>query len=65
MVLSEGLLIYLTPEQVGTLARDLHAQPSFRWWLTDLASPQLLRADDEAVGRTGVGRKRAVSLRAG
>lgn len=42
MVLSEGLLIYLTPEQVGTLARDLHAQASFRWWLIDLASPKLL-----------------------
>lgn len=43
MVLSEGLLIYLAPEQVSTLARDLHAQPSFRWWLIDLASPQLLQ----------------------
>lgn len=42
LVLSEGLLIYLTPGQVGALARDLHAQPSFRWWLIDLASPQLL-----------------------
>lgn len=43
MVLSEGLLIYLTPAQVSTLARDLHSQPSFRWWLIDLASPQLLQ----------------------
>jgi methyltransferase (TIGR00027 family) len=43
MVVSEGLLIYLTPEQVGTLARDLHAQSAFRWWMIDLASPQLLQ----------------------
>src|SRR4029077_9942522 len=40
MVLSEGLLIYLTPGHVSTLARDLHAQASFRWWMIDLASPQ-------------------------
>jgi methyltransferase (TIGR00027 family) len=42
LVMSEGLLIYLTRAQVGSLARDLHAQPSFRWWLLDLVSPQLL-----------------------
>src|SRR5439155_1572533 len=29
LVVSEGLLIYLTGEQVGALARDLSAQPSF------------------------------------
>jgi methyltransferase (TIGR00027 family) len=43
LVVSEGLLIYLTPEQVAALAGDLHAQPSFQWWLIDLASPQLLQ----------------------
>ena len=43
LVISEGLLIYLTPEQVSTLGRDLHAQASFRWWLIDLAHPQLLK----------------------
>lgn len=43
LVVSEGLLIYLTPEQVAALAADLHAQPAFRWWLIDLASPQLLQ----------------------
>src|ERR1035437_5465714 len=43
LVISEGLLIYLTPEQVSTLARDLHAQSSFRWWLIDLAHPQSLK----------------------
>ena len=43
LVISEGLLIYLTPGQVSTLARDLHAQASFRWWILDLAHPQLLK----------------------
>ena len=43
LVVTEGLLIYLTPEQVGALATELHAQPSFRWWIVDLASPRLLK----------------------
>ena len=42
LVVSEGLLIYLTPDQVGELAGDLHASHSFQWWLIDLASPRLL-----------------------
>ena len=42
IVVTEGLLVYLAPEQVASLARDLHAAPSFRWWLLDLASPRLL-----------------------
>ena len=51
LVLSEGLLIYLAPEQVGGLARDLHAPPSFRWWLIDLASPRLLKIMKKYWGR--------------
>src|SRR5436309_7610948 len=43
LVISEGLLIHLTPEPVAALAADLHAQPSFEEWLLDLASPQLLK----------------------
>jgi methyltransferase (TIGR00027 family) len=43
LVVTEGLLIYLSDDQVAALARDLHVQPSFRWWLIDLASPLLLR----------------------
>jgi methyltransferase (TIGR00027 family) len=43
LVISEGLLIYLTPEQVGSLASALHAQQSFRWWIIDIAHPQLLK----------------------
>jgi methyltransferase (TIGR00027 family) len=43
LVLSEGLLIYLTPDDVAGLARDLHTPQSFRWWVIDLASPTLLK----------------------
>ena len=43
LVLTEGLLIYLSPEQVATLARNLHTQPNFCWWLTDLSSPLVLK----------------------
>lgn len=42
LVLTEGLLIYLQPEQVTNLARDLHDIPPMHLWLTDLASPGLL-----------------------
>ncbi len=42
-VLSEGLLVYLTPGEVGALATDLHAPESFRWWAIDIVAPQLLR----------------------
>jgi len=43
LVLTEGLLVYLDPEAVVALARDLHAVRACRWWLCDLASPDLLR----------------------
>ena len=41
VVLSEGLLIYLSPEQVGELARDLAERPSFQRWIVDICSPGL------------------------
>ena len=43
LVVTEGLLIYLTREQVDGVARDLARHASFRLWLTDLASPRLLK----------------------
>jgi methyltransferase (TIGR00027 family) len=46
LVISEGLLIYLSEPQVAALADDLHAAPSFQWWCIDLASPQLLKMMD-------------------
>ncbi len=51
LVLTEGLLVYLTPEQVGELASDLHAQPSFRRWVIDIVSPDLLKWLQKSYGR--------------
>ena len=50
LVLSEGLLIYLMPQEVGDLARDLAAPASFEHWVTDLASPGLLEMMKQRAG---------------
>ncbi len=43
VVVTEGFLGYLAEEEVASLARDLHDQAAFRWWILDLASPLLLK----------------------
>jgi methyltransferase (TIGR00027 family) len=43
LIITEGLLIYLTADAVGELAADLAAPASFRSWIVDIASPGLLR----------------------
>jgi methyltransferase (TIGR00027 family) len=43
LVVTEGLLVYLTPEQVAALGNDLAAQPTFQHWILDLVSPALLK----------------------
>jgi methyltransferase (TIGR00027 family) len=43
LVLSEGLLAYLTRDEVSALGGDLASQPSFRDWAIDLCSPGLLK----------------------
>ena len=42
LVVTEGLLIYLPPEQVASLARALIAHEHFRWWLFDMPNDKLL-----------------------
>ena len=42
LVVTEGLIIYLTSEQAAGLATDLSSQPHFRRWIFDLTSPALL-----------------------
>ena len=44
LVITEGLLLYLAPEQVSELATQLRNAPNTRWWLADLISPPLQRA---------------------
>jgi|SRR5580698_1122538 methyltransferase (TIGR00027 family) len=43
VVVTEGLLIYFTPEEVGGFARDLASATQFRSWIIDLASPGQLK----------------------
>ncbi|MGE5625051.1 MAG: class I SAM-dependent methyltransferase [Bacillota bacterium] len=43
LVLTEGLLVYLDPDEVKSLARDLRQPTAFKRWLMDLSSPQLLQ----------------------
>ena len=42
LVITEGLVVYLSSDEVSLLAQDLSAQPSFRSWIVDLVSPKLL-----------------------
>ena len=42
LVLSEGLLIYLMPGEVGELAQDLALPPGAQHWAVDICSPGLL-----------------------
>jgi methyltransferase (TIGR00027 family) len=39
LVITEGLLGYLSPEEVAALATDLQHQPNFRWWILELLPP--------------------------
>jgi methyltransferase (TIGR00027 family) len=51
LVITEGLLAYLSEVQVGRLAEDLAAQPAFRSWIVDLTSPRLLQIIQKQWGR--------------
>jgi methyltransferase (TIGR00027 family) len=51
LIITEGLLIYLTADEVGALGRDLAAPPSFQRWLVDVASPGLLRLLQKNMGK--------------
>jgi methyltransferase (TIGR00027 family) len=51
LFITEGLLIYLAPEQVAELGRDLAAIPGAAYWLTDLANPLLLQWMQRSWGR--------------
>ncbi len=51
LVLSEGLLVYLTPQVVGELADDLHASASFRHWVIDLATPMIRKRVNRCWGK--------------
>lgn len=52
LVITEGLLIYLSEEHVIGLANDLRANDTFTRWLTDLGSPGLLKMMAKTWGKT-------------
>ena len=43
LVVAEGLLVYLTEDEVAALGKDLATPVSFQHWIIDFASPALLR----------------------
>ena len=43
LVLTEGVVVYLTPQDAALLADDLRAQDSFRHWIVDYFPPAILR----------------------
>jgi methyltransferase (TIGR00027 family) len=50
LIVTEGFLVYLTVDEVATLARDLAAPRGFKRWILDLASPGLVRMIQKEVG---------------
>lgn len=50
LVITEGLIVYLTADQAGSLAHDLACPPSFQRWVVDLLSPALLRVLRQSIG---------------
>jgi methyltransferase (TIGR00027 family) len=49
-VITEGLLVYLTEDEVIAFADDLAQQRSFTWWVVDMVSPRLLRMLQAGMG---------------
>ncbi|HYS55371.1 MAG TPA: SAM-dependent methyltransferase [Thermoanaerobaculia bacterium] len=50
MAMSEGLIVYLTADEVCQLGKDLAAQPTLQRWATDLVSPGLLKMLQKQIG---------------
>ena len=51
LILAEGLLIYLSPDEVVQLGKDLAACAPFQHWVVDLASPGLLKLLQQKMGK--------------
>jgi methyltransferase (TIGR00027 family) len=50
LVITEGLLLYMNQDVVRALALDLLDRSSVRWWVFDLASPNLLQMMQKTMG---------------
>ena len=51
LIISEGLVIYLSSEEAGLLATDLAAHEQFRYWVLDITSPALLNMLRKKMGK--------------
>ncbi len=51
VVLTEGLLVYLSPHDVAQLAEDLSGVPSLERWILDMHSPRLLSMMQKRTGK--------------
>jgi methyltransferase (TIGR00027 family) len=51
LVITEGLLLYLTEEQVRAISRDLLSLGPLHSWVIDLLSPAVLQALSQGMGR--------------
>jgi methyltransferase (TIGR00027 family) len=52
LIISEGFVTYLSPEEAGALAKDLAVPPSFQRWVLDMGSPGLLKMLQRKMGAT-------------
>ncbi|MEM9216455.1 MAG: SAM-dependent methyltransferase [Cyanobacteria bacterium P01_F01_bin.150] len=52
LVITEGLLAYLTADQVAAIAQDLYETAKVQWWLTDLSAPIALQLIQMEVGQS-------------
>jgi methyltransferase (TIGR00027 family) len=43
LILTEGVIPYLTEEQVASLAEDLHAQPNIHYWIAEYFAPAVYK----------------------
>ena len=51
-VVSEGLLIYLSPDDVGSLATSLAARPTFAYWLADINGAMAMKLMNRMWGKS-------------
>ena len=51
MIVSEGLVVYLAPEEVFALASDLARTPTFNRWALDMVSPAPMRMMLKTMGQ--------------
>ena len=49
LVLTEGLVMYLTSEMVAELARALYTVETFRRWIVDFSSPKILEIQQQSM----------------